>query len=86
MSPYPDGHEWVVQMKLAGGEWGTSLVTDDRDEAYDRLHKRKEKHPGQECRIVKATTAYTLDPAEPRTPEFEHANANSPADTESDNT
>lgn len=70
---YPVEHEWLVQMKLDTGEWGTTLPTDDRERAYARLEIIKTEYPGREYRVVKATTYYTLDhpgPAEQEVPDL----------------
>ncbi|MFD8899843.1 hypothetical protein [Streptomyces ardesiacus] len=60
-APYPDYNEWLVQMLLDDGIWGTWCVGPDRDKARERIRARRAENPNETFRLVRMTTVHTVE-------------------------
>jgi len=59
--PYPDFDEWLIQMLLDDGTWGTWRVGRDRDKALERIRARRSEHPNEKFRLVRMTTIHGIE-------------------------
>lgn len=53
--------EWLVEMLLDDGVWGSWRVGPDRDKALERLRARRSENPTEKFRLIRVNVIHTVE-------------------------